>query len=175
MRTAQWLTATAKRLGRRPALVVAGRAGSQATSVINVFAQAGVATAATGEQDPRTLSQLLSAADLGIAPHPWALIGKSGVATAMREHGLPVLVPRDEWFLPGSVVNTVPPDPLLMRLDELTDSGLVDYWLGQRRSATSSLPAITASFLEALSPEAVLLPLSSETASGVRGRRLAQS
>ena len=60
------------------------------------FNAQGVPVGETGELATADISHLLGAADLGIASHPWALIGKSGAAAAMIEHGLPVLVPRDD-------------------------------------------------------------------------------
>lgn len=44
-----------------------------------------------------TVSRYLRALNFGIAATPWALAGKSGGIAAMREHGLPVLVPRNDW------------------------------------------------------------------------------
>ena len=50
-----------------------------------------------GPQPPETISCLLQAVDFGISTTPWALFGKSGTGAAMLDHGLPVIVTRDDW------------------------------------------------------------------------------
>jgi len=96
------------------------------------------------------VSQLLHAADFGIAAHPWALIGKSGAATAMLEHGLPVLVPRDDWTLRGGLADRGPAaDPLLQRLSGL-EAGTTAHWLARRRAPRSVLAKTVDQFLCAL-------------------------
>lgn len=148
--TVDWLVATAGRRGRQPALIATGRIGSHQAEIVERFTARGVHVIVTGEQDARTISQLLANADFGIAPHPWALIGKSGAAAAMLEHGLPVLVPRDDWQLreinPPPVAAT---DPLLVRLAKL-DAEKTDLWLASRRSPAAALPRIANDFLRAL-------------------------
>jgi len=100
--------------------------------------------------DATTLSHLLRAADFGLAPHPWALIGKSGAAAAMLDHGLPVLVPRDEWRLRGGAgPGTADGDPLLVRLAGL-DAAATDRWLARRHEPRPALPRITDAFLQTL-------------------------
>ncbi|MEO6875206.1 MAG: glycosyltransferase [Opitutaceae bacterium] len=160
MDTARWLVATAQRLARRPVLIVIGRAGTHAPGLLEPFRQQGVTVVVTGELDVTAVSQLLAAADLGIAVHPWALIGKSGAATAMLEHGLPVLVPRDDWRLRrGPELRAAPSDPLLVRLTGLDDAQ-ADRWLASRRAPEARSGKIAASFLATLeraSPDASTL------------------
>jgi hypothetical protein len=50
-----------------------------------------------GEQPAKRISSLLQLSDFGIATSPMQLIGKSGSAAAMIDHGLPVIVSRDNW------------------------------------------------------------------------------
>ena len=89
-------------------------------------------------------------ADLGIASHPWALIGKSGAAAAMLEHGLPVLVPRDDWRLRGASTSSAnATDVLLVRLAGL-DPSHTDHWLATRRAPASALRRIAGDWLDAL-------------------------
>jgi hypothetical protein len=148
--TVAWLLATARRLGRPPALIAIGRVGSHAPAIFNRFRQQGVQVEVTGELDTATVSHLLRAADLGIASHPWTLIGKSGAAAAMLDHGLPVLVPRDDWRLRGT--SSLPPvalDPLLDRLAGLDDVRTT-RWLAGRRSPKSTLPRTADALLESL-------------------------
>ncbi len=75
----------------------------------------------------------------------------------MREHGLPVLVPRDEWRLrkrpeaePGEC------DPLVIRLADL-DAARTDRWLAARRRPRPALPRTTADFLRGLETASVPL------------------
>ncbi len=148
--TIAWLVATARRLGRRPAFLALGVPGAAAPRLLAGFRRAGIPAAQTDELKAATVSHLLAAADVGIAPHPWALIGKSGAAAAMLDHGLPVLVPRDNWHLRGHVVCSAPAaDPLLTRLAGLDDAG-TDRWLARRRAPASALPQVADTFLHAL-------------------------
>lgn len=149
--TADWLRATAARLGRTAFLIALGRTGAHATAILDGFRQQGIGVAETGELAEANVSHLLQAADLGIAPHPWALIGKSGAAAAMLDHGLPVLVPRDDWRLRGAAAATASaaPDPLLTRLTGLNDSR-TDAWLASRRAPAAALPRVTDAFWDAL-------------------------
>lgn len=50
-----------------------------------------------GEMDAASVSSYLQQLDFGIAATPWALAEKSGGIATMREHGLPVLIPRNDW------------------------------------------------------------------------------
>ncbi|AHF94636.1 hypothetical protein OPIT5_22440 [Opitutaceae bacterium TAV5] len=148
--TVAWMLATARRLDRRPVLVAIGRTGRRAAAILDVFRQHGIGVTETGEVEPRAVSRLLAAADFGIAPHPWALIGKSGAAAAMLEHGLPVLVPRDDWRLRDAPpLPSGPADPLLVRLTGI-HSADTDLWLAARRRPESALPRTATAFLQAL-------------------------
>jgi hypothetical protein len=49
-----------------------------------------------GKQPANRVSEFLQEADFGIATSPWELIGKSGTVASMLEHGLPVIVNRDD-------------------------------------------------------------------------------
>jgi len=54
-----------------------------------------------GERIDSEISQILQSLDLGIATSPRQIIQKSGSVAAMLEHGLQVLVTRDDWRLRG--------------------------------------------------------------------------
>lgn len=54
-----------------------------------------------GERSDQEISLILQTLDLGIATTPRQVIQKSGSTAAMLEHGLPVLVARDDWRLAG--------------------------------------------------------------------------
>jgi hypothetical protein len=49
-----------------------------------------------GNQSQAHISEFLQNVDFGVATAPWCLLGKSGTVAAMLEHGLPVLVFRDD-------------------------------------------------------------------------------
>jgi hypothetical protein len=57
-----------------------------------------------GEQPAEQVSQFLTEMDFGIATTPLALIGKSATAAAMLEHGLPIIVNRDDVRYAGVAV-----------------------------------------------------------------------
>jgi hypothetical protein len=102
-----------------------------------------------GERQPAEISWLLQSLDFGIGTHPWALIGKSGAVAAMLDHGIPVIVPRDDWAL--RIPPTPPPlkDSLVVRLSD-TPSELMAGWLSRRRPPQSRLPALASAFLSRL-------------------------
>jgi hypothetical protein len=56
----------------------------------------------TGEKTPAEISRILNTLDLGVATSPRRIIQKSGSVAAMLEHGLHVLVTRDDWRLNGT-------------------------------------------------------------------------
>lgn len=56
---------------------------------------------AHGQQTPAQLAQIFSRWNFGIATTPWEIIGKSASVAAMLEHGLPVIVNRDDVHYRG--------------------------------------------------------------------------
>lgn len=54
-----------------------------------------------GERTALEITKILQTLDLGLATSPRQIIQKSGSVAAMLEHGLPVLVTRDDWRLCG--------------------------------------------------------------------------
>jgi len=122
------LLRAAGRAGKRVCLVLAGRAGESGRATWRSLQRdysTRLALAELGEQPAATISALLQKADFGIAGSPWQLIGKSGTAAAMLDHGLPVIVTRDD-FQPV-VQGEEPPSshPLVHRLDEKLEAKLV--------------------------------------------------
>lgn len=102
-----------------------------------------------GERPQAEVSRLLQSLDFGIGTHPWALIGKSGAVAAMLDHGIPVIVPRDDWSLRKPP--TPPPlrDSLVVRLAD-TPSELMAGWLSRRRPPLARLGALGTAFLSRL-------------------------
>ncbi len=56
---------------------------------------------ASGHRSELEVSGLLKSLDLGFAASPWDLIDKSGSASTMRGHDIPIVVSRDDWMLRG--------------------------------------------------------------------------
>ncbi len=147
---AELLQTTAVRQGREPILLAVGRIGPHGADILERIRQAGVMVVTTGELPEEEVSVLLQAADLGIAPHPRALIRKSGVVAAMLDHGLPVLMPRDDWRLRDGPTLEGKLDPRLARLADLS-ADTTDAWLNRRHLPGDSFPTTVAHFLDELS------------------------
>ena len=95
-----YLAQAAKKHNRKIAIISIGRLGygenkwkeiTQAYSPQFTFLR-------LGEQSAEKISQFFNSIDYGIAATPYDIIGKSGPVAAMLEHGLPVIVNRqDSW------------------------------------------------------------------------------
>jgi glycosyltransferase involved in cell wall biosynthesis len=107
-----------------------------------------------GEQPAARVSEFLHLADFAIATSPWDLIGKSASATAMLEHGLPVIVNRtgsrfnEEGGIDGG-------DPLLVKMDAQLPARLASL---QKRPPQSGLSGITQEFVRLLQTTPSLAP-----------------
>ncbi len=88
------------------------------------------------------VSRLLQTIDVGLATSPWALLDKSGATAAMLEHGVPVLVSRDEWVCREPMPTIQHQDPYALRFDA---SALAR--LPGRRNPESLLPSVAAQFM----------------------------
>ena len=105
--------------------------------------------AVLGEKNAGEISLLLQALDFGIATHPWALAGKSGAVAAMLDHGLPVIVPRDDWALRRKPIHVSAIDPLMIKLSEMPPE-LMAGRLARRHAPAPRLPVVAAAFLSSL-------------------------
>ena len=111
--------------GRQLVLLHFGRAGVAGSALwqqLTVELAGSVELHSWGELPPRELSLVLRGLDTGLATTPWALAGKSSTIAALLEHGVPVLVIRNDYQLRGQ--STPEPDrhPLLLRfVDALPD------------------------------------------------------
>lgn len=118
----------ARTAGRQVRFVSVGRLGAMGEKKWALMAEryAGAFSfAALGEQAPESVSKLLQQADFGIAASPWQLIGKSGSAAAMLEHGLPVIANRDDWKARDIEGHEAASDPLLHRCDALLEEKMI--------------------------------------------------
>jgi glycosyltransferase involved in cell wall biosynthesis len=102
-----------------------------------------------GELPAVQVSEILQGLDFGIATSPWALVGKSGTVAAMLEHGLPVVVTRDDYRLRTGGTPEPEPHPLLHRLNATLLDEMARQPLG-RATAVAGLDMF-ASFARALS------------------------
>lgn len=143
--------------GRKLRILGIGRLGSFGEQMFSECAEeyAGVIDfTVVGEKEPVEVSRLLQSLDFGIATHPWALIGKSGAVAAMLDHGLPVVVPRDDWVLRVRPIVVPPIDRLVFQLSDMPPE-LMAGRMARRQAPAPRLPSIAAIFidsLEALSP-----------------------
>ena len=98
------LQAAAAAAGKRIAIVAAGRlgAGESIWDAMSSACGTHVPMLRLGEQPAARISELFNTADFGIATTPLALIGKSATVAAMFDHGLPVVVNRDDCRWPSS-------------------------------------------------------------------------
>jgi glycosyltransferase involved in cell wall biosynthesis len=142
------LKRAASRAGRRVCLVLAGNAGAEGKQIWRDMAQlhsGPITFLRLGKQQEEALSSLMQHADFGVAASPWSIIGKSGSAAAMLDHGLPIIVTRDD-FRPR-VKTDLPPstDPLFIRCDEALEEKLVAGL--PRRAPRARVDEITGIFL----------------------------
>ncbi|MGB8167737.1 MAG: hypothetical protein WCF18_09630 [Chthoniobacteraceae bacterium] len=104
--------------GKRPVLLSVGRTGKAGAELWNRMVQdyaADFTFVRLGELPVNQVSEYLSYLDFGIATTPLSIIGKSSTVSSMLEHGLPVIVNRDD-----SASLAMAPDeaePLLIRCD----------------------------------------------------------
>ena len=95
-----------------------------------------------GERPREEVSVFLQSIDFGLATTPWQLIGKSASTAAMLDHGLPVIVARDDVDVgtKGSPAH----DPLLRRI-----GADLPQWLTQvrRRPPRDRLAAMSTQFI----------------------------
>lgn len=126
-----------------------GSYGEQMFAELAAQQRTGVEFDILGEKTPDEVSRLLQTLDFGIATHPWALAGKSGAVAAMLDHGLPVVVPRDDWVLRQGATAVPAIDPLLVKLSEMPPE-LMAGRLARRRAPASRLHGIAAQFLSSI-------------------------
>jgi hypothetical protein len=122
------LRRAAQKAGKRICLLSLGRVGSSGENIWRQLQRdyPDIAFLTFGEQPPVMVSVLMQTADFGIAASPWQLIGKSGSAAAMLDHGLPVIVTREDAQSRFALTDPPSTDPLFHCCDEALESKLVD-------------------------------------------------
>jgi len=109
---------------------------------------------AAGERSIEEISKILQSLDIGLATSPRQAIQKSGSVAAMLEHGLPVLVTRDDWRLRGIELQSkdmplrlltpkefVLLDTLPIREAQMAGNGRLKWIAGQMLGALQASPA----------------------------------
>ena len=103
----------ARATGASVVLTLVGRCGAEQAHWVAAWQDAGLPVEVLGEQEPARISEVLRSASLGVATTPVVLIGKSGTAAAMQEHGLPVLCVARPWYPRGMAPLEMPPGAML--------------------------------------------------------------
>lgn len=146
------LVAACEHGARSPVLVSLGRIGHAGTALVARLRTAlppDTAIVELGETPPDEASRVLALLDLALTPNPLALAPKSGTVAACLDHGLPVLVTRNDWVPRGGghQANT---EPLLLESPAGTPIDLAAVFAA-RRPAAARLPAVVAQLLADLS------------------------
>jgi glycosyltransferase involved in cell wall biosynthesis len=134
-----------QKLGRPIQLAHIGRIGPGKSIWLDVTRQYGseIELRRLGEQSWADISRFFSSIDFGISTTPLSLIEKSGCVAAMLDHGLPVIVSRDDIHFAG-ISETHLASDLLIPMDENFLRRLSSV---KRRSPQARLPKVAARFL----------------------------
>ena len=139
-----YIAEAAEHAGRAVTLISIGRIGTGESLWRDLQSRYGrrFSFARLGERSQAEVSRFLQSIDFGIATSPWQLIGKSASTAAMLDHGLPVIVSRDDVDI--GVRELEAHDPLLRRMSET-----LPQWLEQvrRRPPRDRLASLAARFI----------------------------
>lgn len=91
-----------------------------------------------GELTADDASSVIQNLDFGIATAPRLMLGKSGAAAAMREHGLPVIVPRDDVHFAGLSETDASTYPEYISLNQNLARGLMEARRPTTRNTVST-------------------------------------
>jgi hypothetical protein len=126
-------------------LTIIGRGNSEQQRWADAWVAAGLAVKRLGELSASGISEVLSAATVGLSATALAVIEKSGSYAAMREHGLPVISVSKAWT-PTGVAKPEIPDGVteytIGNLEECIASKFIPYG--------SSVDEVSAKFARAL-------------------------
>jgi hypothetical protein len=147
------LSAIARAAGRRAIVASVGVAGSAATTL---FAESRAVHpdmdfVTIGPRSAGEISQFFNSSDFGITPHPLYLLGKSGSAAAMLEHGLPLIATWGDIAPELPAINP-PFESLIWRDDGTLSERLQTAYTRHRRPDWCA--TVTEMFLSSLSKAA---------------------
>jgi hypothetical protein len=113
------LRKVASKTGQKVTIFAAGRMGAAGEPIWNrlVASYQDFRFQKLGELSFERVSQYLRNLDFGIAATAWLLIGKSGATAAMLDHGLPVMVTRNDSQPRARLEIEPPANPLLILAD----------------------------------------------------------
>ena len=126
-------------------LTMIGRCGSEQDNWAKNWTAVGLPVKILGEQSPDVISNILQEASLGIVTTPPLLLGKSGTAAAMREHGLPTLCVSAPWYPRGISDLFGEADTLVYKAGNFET-----YLAGKRDKFIVKLPDIAKQFSKSL-------------------------
>jgi hypothetical protein len=126
------LQAAASASGKRVALISIGRLGPGEPIWREMLGRYSgqMPMVRLGEQPETRISQLLNSVDFGIATSPYSLVGKSATIAAMLEHGVPVIVNREDGPSAGPCRRD---ENTYIRLDASFEDRLIHARRGPRR------------------------------------------
>lgn len=141
------LAAGAAAAGRRLVVASAGRLGPGENLWSQIQQEFGdrIHFLRLGEQPSQIISEFLHSADFGLSTSSWELVGKSASTACMLDHGLPVIVNRDDAQTSRGEVPSI--HPQLIRLDTTLAERLP---LLRRQPAFPSVQKVAAQFLAQL-------------------------
>ena len=143
------VAASARDAGRPLVLVALGRTGFGGATLLAALRRdppPGSLLIECGETSPAEASNVLAALDLALTPNPVALAPKSGTVAACFDHGIPVLVSRDDWQPRGRIAVPPPAEPLLVPSPAGAPLDLSTV-LALRRPPAPRLPAVAQRFV----------------------------
>jgi hypothetical protein len=145
-----WIQATVTS-GKLPLLVLIGRSGRSEQHLQGLFRPylPQLQVRMLGALPDTVVSQVLQALDFGLATTPWRLREKSSSLAAMREHGLPIVLTRDDWQPRGEShwPEAQEDDTHCFLASKERPVPLSEL---KRGSAADTLPGISATFLASL-------------------------
>ena len=114
------LRAVVKKTGQKVTIFAAGRMGGAGEEIWDSLPPryADFRFVKLGSLSVERVSHYLQNLDLGIAATPWLAIGKSSASAAMLDHGLPVMVTRNDAQPRWRLQIDPPADPLLILADQ---------------------------------------------------------
>jgi CheY-like chemotaxis protein len=134
--------------GKHLVLLALGRTGAGGTTLVEALRRnppPNSTLIVAGESAPANASRLLGALDVALTANPVALVPKSGTVAACLDHGLPILVSRDNWQPRGAITMSPLDEPGVV----LSPAGAaVDLpaLLALRRAPAARLPAVARQF-----------------------------
>lgn len=101
-----------------------------------------------GPLSAESISWVFRVLDFGISTTPWRVLGKSSTGASMTDHGLPIIVTRDDWR-PRPALDVEFNYPPLIRRFEPGHLDDFAHFLANKREPASTRHAVAGRFIEA--------------------------